>query len=193
MSRILFGLGNPGRRYAKTRHNAGWQVLDRLAERHDAVFKRTRLVHGELADLCLDGEVIRMVKPASFMNLVGPVYRRSLEVWDAEAEDALVLVDDFSLETGRLRFRAEGSAAGHNGLKSIQGSVGSLAYPRLKIGIGPAPEGARWADYVLKRYDAAQRRLLPELLDRAADACESWLRDGMETAMNRFNQGPGSG
>ena len=190
MSHILFGLGNPGRRYAKTRHNAGWQVLDLLAERHGAVFKRTRLVHGEAADLRLGDEVVRMVKPASFMNLVGPVYRRSLDVWGASVEEALVLVDDFSLETGRLRFRAEGRAAGHNGLKSLQQAVGSPAYPRLKIGIGPAPEGARWADYVLKRYDAAQRRVLPEILDRAADACESWLRDGMETAMNRFNQGP---
>lgn len=192
MSRILFGLGNPGRRYAKTRHNAGWQVLDLLAERHGAIFKRTRLVHGEAADVRLDGEVIRLIKPASFMNLVGPVYRRSLEVWDAEVGDALVLVDDFSLDTGRLRFRADGRAAGHNGLKSIEQAVGSGGYPRLKIGIGPAPEGARWADYVLKRYDAAQRRVLPEMLDRAADACESWVRDGMEAAMNRFNQGPGS-
>lgn len=192
MSRILFGLGNPGRGYAKTRHNAGWQVLDVLAERHGAVFTRTRLVHGEVADLRLAGEVVRMVKPASFMNLVGPVYRRSLDVWDAQVGDALVLVDDFSLETGRLRFRAEGSAAGHNGLKSIEQAVGSPAYPRLKIGIGPAPEGARWADYVLKRYDAGQRRALPEMLDRAADACESWLQDGIAVAMNRFNQGPAS-
>ena len=187
MSRILFGLGNPGSRYAKTRHNAGWQVLDQLAARHEASFKRTRLVHGETADLHLDDEVVRLVKPASFMNLVGPVYRRALEVWESEATGALVLVDDFSLDTGRLRFRAEGSAGGHNGLKSIQQSMGSLVYPRLKIGIGPAPEGARWADYVLKRYDAGQRRALPELLDRAADACEFWLREGMEAAMNRFN------
>ena len=103
-------------------------------------------------------------------------------------DEALVLVDDFSLDMGRLRFRAEGSPGGHNGLKSIQGSLGgSKAYPRLKLGIGPAPEGARWADYVLKRYDAAQRKALPQLLERAADACEAWIADGLETAQNRFN------
>jgi PTH1 family peptidyl-tRNA hydrolase len=192
MSRILFGLGNPGSRYAKTRHNAGWQVLDVLAERAGAEFKRTRLVHGELADLRVGDELVRMVKPSSFMNLVGPVYKRSLEVWDATAADALVLVDDFSLETGRLRFRAEGSAGGHNGLKSVEGSLGTPVYPRLKIGIGPAPQGARWADYVLKRYDASQRKILPEMLDRAADACSFWVREGIEAAMNRFNQGPGA-
>ena len=189
MSRILFGLGNPGSRYAKTRHNAGWQVLDVLAERQGAVFKRTRLVHGETADLRIGDEVVRMVKPSSFMNLVGPVYKRSLDVWEAEVEEALVLVDDFSLDMGRLRFRAEGSAGGHNGLKSIQGSLGSPVYPRLKLGIGPAPQGARWADYVLRRYDANQRRVLPEMLDRAADACEAWVRQGIEAAANRFNQG----
>ena len=187
MSRILFGLGNPGRRYAKTRHNAGWQVLDVLAERHGSSFKRTRLVHGETADIRVADEVVRLVKPASFMNLVGPVYRRAQDVWEADVEGSLVLVDDFSLDTGRLRFRAEGSAGGHNGLRSIQQALDSPVYPRLKLGIGPAPEGARWADYVLKRYDAAQRRILPEMLEWAADACEFWVREGIDASMNRFN------
>lgn len=187
MTRILFGLGNPGRRYAKTRHNAGWQVLDLLAERHDAAFKRTRLLHGETGDLRLEGTVVRLVKPHSFMNRCGPVYRRALEVYEAEPDEALVIVDDFSLPTGRLRFRGEGSDGGHNGLRSLQESLGTPAYPRLRIGIGPAPEGVPWATYVLKRYDAAQRRALPDLLERAADACEVWVREGLETAMNRFN------
>jgi len=190
VSRILFGLGNPGRRYAKTRHNAGWQVLDVLAERHGTDFRRTRLLHGETADLRVGGHVVRMVKPASFMNLVGPVYRRALDVYEAEIDDALVLVDDFSLAMGRLRFRAEGSAGGHNGLKSIEQALGgSRAYPRLKLGIGPAPEGARWAEYVLKRYDASQRRDLPEMLEIAADACERWIEAGLTEAANRHNAG----
>ncbi len=187
MTRVLFGLGNPGCRYAKTRHNAGWQVMDLLAEQAGARFKRTRLLHGEAAELMEGDHRVRMVKPASFMNLVGPVYRRALEVWDVDAAEALVLVDDFQLPMGRLRFRADGSSGGHNGLRSIEGALGTKSYPRLKIGIGPAPEGARWADYVLKRYDAAQRKALPELLERAAEACRVWVRDGLETAMNRFN------
>ena len=187
MTRILFGLGNPGSRYAKTRHNAGWQVLDVLAERDGAAFRRTRMLHGETADLSVAGERVRLVKPASFMNRVGPVYLRACEVYDCDPEQALVLVDDFALPMGRLRFRAEGSAGGHNGLRSIQQALGTPAYPRLKLGIGPAPEGARWADYVLRGYDAAQRKALPGFLERAAEACEAWVRDGLAAAANAYN------
>ncbi|MDA1195419.1 MAG: aminoacyl-tRNA hydrolase [Planctomycetota bacterium] len=187
MTRILFGLGNPGRPYAKTRHNAGWQVLDVIAERCGAAFRRTRLLYGDVADATLAGQRIRLVKPASFMNLLGPVYVRALEVYEAEPAAALVLVDDFALPLGRLRFRADGSAGGHNGLKSIEQALGVADYPRLKLGIGPAPEGARWADYVLKGYDSAQRKDLPAMLERSADACEAWVADGLEAAANRFN------
>ncbi len=187
MSHILFGLGNPGSRYAKTRHNAGWQVLDQLVARHDASFKKTRLLNGEIADAQFAGRRVRMIKPHSYMNLVGGVYFRALDVFDAAPEQVLVLVDDFQLEFGRLRFRAEGSAGGHNGLKSIEQRLNDREYPRLKLGIGPAPQGARWADYVLRGYDVEQRKALPAMLDRAADAVEAWLADGLDSAMNRFN------
>lgn len=188
-TRVLFGLGNPGRQYAKTRHNAGWQVLDELAEQWGADFKRTRLLYAEIADARVGGVRVRMVKPQSFMNRVGPVYRRALEVWDVPAEDALVVMDDFMLDFGRLRFRAEGRAGGHNGLKSVEQAVGGRLYPRMKLGIGPVPTGQDPADYVLKRYDAAQRRELPDLIQEAAAAARAWAEDGMETAMNRFNAG----
>ena len=187
MAAILFGLGNPGPKYEKTRHNAGFQVLDQLALRHGTSFKKTRLFGGETADLRLGGEVVRLVKPSSFMNLVGPVYLRALDVYDADPKSSLVLVDDFQLPMGRLRFRAGGSSGSHNGLRSIEKVLATREYPRLKIGIGPAPEGARWADYVLRGYDSGQRKRLPELLDRAADACETFLRNGLEVAQNRFN------
>ena len=190
MTRLLFGLGNPGKQYAKTRHNAGWQVLDQLAEEHGTGFRRTRLLHGDIGDFRDSGQRIRMVKPASFMNRVGPVYVRSLDVFETDVRDALVLVDDFALPFGRLRFRAQGSAGGHNGLRSVESSLGSSTYPRLKLGVGPAPEGARWADYVLKRYDANQRRALPALLERAAGACGVWAREGLEAAANRYNGDP---
>lgn len=185
---ILFGLGNPGPKYEKTRHNAGFQVVDQLAARYGAAFKATRLLNGETADVRIGGDVVRLVKPGSFMNLVGPVYLRALDVYDADPATSLVLVDDFQLPTGRLRFRGGGSPGSHNGLRSIEKTLGTRDYPRLKVGIGPAPEGARWADYVLRGYSASQRRLLPELLDRAADACEVFLEHGLEVAQNRFNQ-----
>lgn len=187
MARILFGLGNPGPRYEQTRHNAGWQVLDVLASRAGAGFKKTRLFNGEVADARVGDEVVRLVKPHSYMNLVGPVYLRCLDVYDLAPEEALVLVDDFQLETGRLRLRARGRHGGHNGLRSIEQILGTAAYPRLKIGIGPAPAGARWADYVLKGYDRRQKEALPAVLGRAADAADFWVRSGLVEAMNRFN------
>ena len=190
MTHILFGLGNPGRRYETTRHNAGWQVLDVLAARQDAGFRSTRLLNGETADVMVGDERVRLVKPGTYMNRVGPVYLRACDVFDCDPEQALVLVDDFSLPMGRLRFRAEGSSGGHNGLKSLEQALATKAYPRLKLGIGPAPQGARWADYVLRGYDVEQRKALPDLLERAADACEAWIRDGIDRAANRFNQGP---
>lgn len=185
--RVLFGLGNPGIRYRKTRHNAGFQTLDLLAERHDASFKRTRLLMGEVSDFRLGDARVRMVEPHSFMNRCGPVYRRALEVFDVDADRALVVVDDFALPLGRLRIRAEGSAGGHNGLRSIEDAMGGGAYPRLRIGIGPVPEGVDPAVWVLKRYDATQRRVLPDLLDRAAEAALTWVAEGLESAANRFN------
>ncbi|MHC5012135.1 MAG: aminoacyl-tRNA hydrolase [Planctomycetota bacterium] len=185
--RVLFGLGNPGKRYRETRHNAGWQVLDAIAEAGGGAFKRTRLLHGETADVRVGDIPLRLVKPHSFMNLCGPVYRRALEVFDVGPEDALVVVDDFALPFGRLRLRKEGSAGGHNGLKSIQDALGDTAYPRLRLGIGPVPEAMEAADYVLRRYDAAQRRALPDLVQRGVAACETWARDGLDEAMNRFN------
>ncbi len=188
MARILFGLGNPGARYEQTRHNAGWQVLDELAARSGVAFKKTRLLNGEVADARIGDEVVRLIKPHSFMNLVGPVYFRGLDVYDLAPEEALVLVDDFQLEMGRLRIRSRGRHGGHNGLRSIEQVLGTAAYPRLKIGIGPAPAGARWADYVLRGYDRRQKEALPELLARAGDACEMWVRSGLNEAMNRFNQ-----
>jgi PTH1 family peptidyl-tRNA hydrolase len=185
--KVLFGLGNPGKGYRDTRHNAGWQVLDHLAAPAGAEFRRTRLLHGEVADLVSGDLRLRLVKPASFMNLVGPVYRRTLEVFEVDVGDALVVVDDFMLEFGRLRLKPEGSPGGHNGLKSVEQAMGGPLYPRLRLGIGPVPPGEDPAVYVLKRYDAAQRRALPDLLARGAEACLGWAREGMETAMNRFN------
>jgi peptidyl-tRNA hydrolase, PTH1 family len=188
-ARLLFGLGNPGSRYAKTRHNAGWQVLDLLAERHGGAFQRTRLLHGEVADVRVGGARVRMVKPSSFMNLCGPVYRRALEVWDLQPAAALVVVDDFALPFGRLRLRPGGSAGGHNGLRSILDALGGAEFPRLRLGIGPVPEAVDPAEWVLHRYDATQRRALPDLLQAAAAACEAWLAEGLDAAMNRFNAG----
>ena len=189
MTRILFGLGNPGARYASTRHNAGWRVLDRLAQAEGAAFRPSRFLDGEEAACRMGEEVVRLVRSTTFMNLCGPAYARALEVWEAEAQDALVVSDDFMLPFGRMRFRADGSAGGHNGLRSIEDALGSAVYPRLKLGIGPVPAPLDPAVYVLQPFDPEQRKALPALLERGEAACRSWLAEGLEAASNRFNAG----
>lgn len=184
---LLFGLGNPGRRYEATRHNVGWQVLDVLARPEAAEFRPARFFEGEEAVLRRGGRAVRLIRPTTFMNLCGPAYARALEVYEVAPSDALVVLDDFMLPFGRLRLRAAGSSGGHNGLKSIQDALGTDAYPRLRVGIGPVPEPIDPKAFVLQAYDAEQRRLLPELLDRAAQAVACWLDLGLEAAANRFN------
>lgn len=187
--RLVVGLGNPGDEYAATRHNIGFLVADRLAEAWRASFSRSGFFSGLVADAEPPhlGKV-RLVKPSSYMNLCGPVYARALKVFEVEPKDALIVVDDFMLDFGRLRFRAEGSSGGHNGLKSVEAALGSRTYPRLRIGIGPVPGRQDPADFVLKRFNAEERKEVPFLVETAAEAVRCWLGDGMEKAMNRYNR-----
>ena len=189
--RLVVGLGNPGEEYSRTRHNLGFEVADLLASKWGRTFSRSGFVDALVADASPAGlERVRLVKPQSFMNLCGPVYARAVKVFEAEPKDALIVVDDFMLDFGRLRFRAEGSSGGHNGLKSVEEALGSRAYPRLRVGIGPVPGRRDPADYVLGRYDAAQRKELPFVVEAAADAVLTWLTLGIDKAMERHNRGP---
>jgi peptidyl-tRNA hydrolase, PTH1 family len=188
---LVVGLGNPGEEYAGTRHNVGFEVLDVLARKWGVVFERSRPVEGLVATAHPAGlpvDRVRLVKPMTFMNLSGPAYVRSLKVFEAEIEGALVVVDDFMLDFGRLRFRKEGSSGGHNGLKSVEGALGHMAYPRLKIGVGPVPARRDPADFVLSRFAAAERKELPFLVQDAADAVVTWLALGIDKAMERHNR-----
>jgi PTH1 family peptidyl-tRNA hydrolase len=190
-ARLVVGLGNPGDEHARTRHNVGFDVADLLAKRWGATFSRSGFYQGFVADASPEGlPRTRLVKPTTYMNLVGPAYVRAMKVHEADVRDSLVVVDDFMLPFGRLRFRAEGSTGGHNGLKSIEEALGSRVYPRLRVGIGPVPGKRDPADYVLGRYDAEQRKELPFVLEEAADAVVTWLRLGIEKAMDRHNREP---
>ena len=191
MGRLVFALGNPGEEYERTRHNVGWLVADVLARRWGAAaFERSRFVQAQVADARRGEERLRLVKPTTFMNLCGPAYRKAIEVYESRVEDALVVLDDFMLPFAKLRMKPDGSAGGHNGLKSIEQALGSRAYPRLRIGIGEVPAGRDAADYVLTRFNAAERKEIPFVVERAADAVEAWLDRGIGPAMERYNRDP---
>ena len=178
----LFGLGNPGDRYAATRHNIGFMVLDELARR-----LRTRFRKGAgraVARAAWRGDDLVLVKPLLYMNESGLPVAEQLR---AEPDDFLVVCDDFALPFGRLRLRPQGSEGGHNGLASIIYRLGTNRFPRLRIGIGTPPAGQGWADYVLEPFPAAEAELLPELIGRATDACYAVMTEGLERAMNRYN------
>ena len=183
--RIVVGLGNPGNRYAKTRHNVGWMVLDRLADRagwggggkeRDAA----RVIWGRFEGLDLE-----LVKPLTFMNESGLAVRKVLARGHAPLEDLLVVADDFALPFGRLRLREAGSAGGHNGLRSIIGELDSQKFARLRVGIGEPSRAA--VDHVLSTFRPEERADLERVIEAAADAVIDWARDGASRAANRWN------
>ena len=182
--KIVVGLGNPGNRYAKTRHNVGWMVLDRLADRagwgggreRDAA----RVVWGRFEGLDLE-----LVKPQTFMNESGLAVRKVLAREHAPLDDLLVVADDFALPFGRLRLREAGSAGGHNGLRSIIGELDSQKFARLRVGIGEPSRAA--VDHVLSTFSIDERADLERVIDAAADAAVDWARDGASRAANRWN------
>jgi PTH1 family peptidyl-tRNA hydrolase len=183
---LVLGLGNPGRRYARTRHNVGWRVVESLAERWQAV-------PGETAEAYRSwraearGREVDLVVPLTFMNLSGA----ALDAWRAghrfETDGLLVLVDDVYLPVGALRLRGRGSSGGHQGLESIEATLGTREYARLRIGIG-ASESARLKEHVLEEPPEDEEEMLAEALGRAADAVECWIGEGLPAAMNRFNR-----
>jgi PTH1 family peptidyl-tRNA hydrolase len=184
--KLIVGLGNPGKKYEETRHNVGYRVLDRLAGRFGDGATRNKF-EGRLMEAAIAGERALLLWPETFMNLSGESVGPAMEFYKLELADLLVVCDDFNLPLGRLRFRREGSAGGQNGLADVIRRLGTEAFSRLRLGIGPVPE--RWdaVDFVLGRFEAAERDTADEVLTRAAEAAECWVAEGMEVGMNRYN------
>lgn len=189
--KLIVGLGNPGKQYVDTRHNVGWWVIDHLAGvwRFDGWRKDQNAM---VSDGRVGNQRVRLVKPQTYMNLSGGILRPYLrrESW-AAAKDLLIIVDDVALPVGRFRLRAQGSAGGHNGLKSIEAAVGGQQYARLRVGVGPPPDRQRTtdlADYVLGRMGKGERRELEALFTDLVAQTETWIREGVEMAMSRFNR-----
>lgn len=183
------GLGNPGPEYAETRHNAGYRLADRLADRWRlGAFRRAE--RSRQTDGTWEGHSVRILKPLTYMNRSGAALAslRALSDFDP-ANDLLILVDDVAIPMGTFRLRGAGSAGGHNGLKSIEGALQRQDYARLRIGVGPVPPDLiDLADFVLAPFSADESRVLDELLDPMADAVETWLGEGIERAMSRHNR-----
>ncbi len=185
MDMLIVGLGNPGRRYAETRHNVGFMTVDELARRHGVVDVSERMGAWTGRARIAERDVL-LVKPQTFMNASGEAVGRLWRWYRLSLEQLFVVGDDIDLPFGRLRLRQRGSAGGHNGLRSIFAHVGSQEVARLKIGVGrPAERDAR--DHVLSSFSPEERAALPGLLGRAADAVELVLRDGIIAAMNAVN------
>jgi PTH1 family peptidyl-tRNA hydrolase len=194
--RVVVGLGNPGEEYLGTRHNAGFEVVDRLAARHGGSLRRDRTLNAVAARVRIAGNDVLLVQPLSFMNLSGAVAKRALDrasdpAPGADARELVVVCDDYALPVGTLRMRASGSAGGHNGLADVEAALGTRDYPRLRIGIGPCTM-ADPADFVLGRFRPAERDAAARSFDEAADAVESWVTVGIDRTMARYNGGPGT-
>ncbi len=186
--RIVAGLGNPGDEYESTRHNIGFAVLDELAARWRAEF-RPRGSQAMVVDRRTDGKMPSLlVKPMTFMNRSGEPLAKLMREFEVAASDVLVVVDDFALDLSRLRLKPSGSDGGHNGLRSIQSSLHSTEFPRLRVGIGPAPPRMPWEVFVLQRFKPAERDAVADALLRAASCVEDWLSGApFEPLMNRYN------
>ena len=184
---LIVGLGNPGDNYARTRHNGGFRAVDRLAERLGTRLDRAKF-RGLYGQALWQGQKLILLKPQTFMNASGLSVMDAARFYKLPPERVLVLSDDISLEVGRLRVRASGSAGGHNGIKSIIGALNSEAFPRVKIGVGakPCPE-YELADWVLSNFTASEEKRLVPALDDAGLAALEVLQNGVPEAANRFN------
>ena len=182
------GLGNPGREYEDTRHNVGFDVVEQIARRHRVDFKNTLKWKARTARIADVGDGLLLAAPVTFMNLSGWAVREISAFHKLEPAEMLVVVDDADLPLGRLRIRQSGSAGGHNGLKSIIQELGTMEFPRLRIGVGRQPGQLR--NHVLGRFAADERIEIDAAVNRAADAAELFGTENIVTVMNRFNPAP---
>ena len=185
---LIIGLGNPGTKYAGTRHNIGWDAVTAIADATGIALK-TKECKGITGTGVIEGVKVKLVQPQTFMNNSGECVRALMDFYKIPADDILIICDDVSLPTGKLRIRAKGSAGGHNGLKSIIAHAGTSDFARLRIGVGEKPEGWDLADHVLAHFPKEEEAEVREALKKVVGAVKCILSDSVEEAMNRYNGG----
>jgi PTH1 family peptidyl-tRNA hydrolase len=184
--KMIVGLGNPGSRYARNRHNVGFQIVDALAEKYHLRFDK-----GQFKALVASGRIdcqrVLLVKPQTYMNLSGDAVQPLARYYKIELEDLMVVFDDMDLPVGVIRLRPFGGAGGHNGMKSIIQRLGGQGFPRLRVGVGRPPGRMDAAAYVLQNFGDDEEAIMAQVRDRAVQALETWLESGIDAAMNAFN------
>jgi len=200
--KLVVGLGNPGREYVHTRHNVGFEVVDRLAEKlgwikpgeFDRVAKNkfdALVSDGAVGRAAGDPERLVLLKPMTYMNLSGQSVQAAMAFYQLSPSDIMIVLDDLALPSGKIRLRAGGSDGGHNGLRDIQRALGTNQYPRLRIGIDAPPPPVPGKQYVLGRVSTEQRKLIDPAINRAAGAILTWIDKGIALAMTAFNKDEG--
>jgi PTH1 family peptidyl-tRNA hydrolase len=185
--KLIVGLGNPGPEYARTRHNAGFQLIEELARRHGATFRNEPRQHGELARARIAASELWLLKPMTYMNHSGDAVHSVASFYKVPAEQILVAYDELDFPAGMVRLKHGGGAAGHNGMRDVIAQLGD-AFWRLRIGIGHPGDRAQVLDYVLGRPPAAEAQLIGEALTAAADVVPVFLGEGAQVAMNRLHR-----
>ena len=183
---LIVGLGNPGTEYARTRHNLGFMLVDKLAAETGTVVKRKEC-QSLVGNVVIDGQSVKLARPQTFMNLSGDAVACLVAKREGDGSQLLVISDDLALPFGAIRLRQRGSAGGHNGLRSIIGALGTNEFMRLRIGIQPEHPVTDTRKFVLSDFSGTERESLPEVLERAAEALRSVLRDGIGKAMSLHN------
>lgn len=184
--KLIVGLGNPTAQYAGTRHNVGFDVIDRLADQYNIAVD-TLKHKGAYGKGCIEGQSVILLKPMTFMNLSGESVRAVADYFKVTPEDVIVIYDDINLDVGRLRIREKGSAGGHNGIKNIILHLGTDAFPRIRIGVGMKPPKMDLADYVLSGFTKDDRVLMEQGYDKACGAVVLMVMDEIKKAMNDYN------
>lgn len=184
--KMIIGLGNPGKQYAETRHNVGFQAIDVLAEQLNAPAAQMKF-NGMITTVHVSGEKIMLVKPLTYMNLSGECVRPLMDYYEVNDDEIVVIYDDLDLVPGKLRLRSKGGAGGHNGMKSLIAHLGTDAFNRIRIGVGRPDVPMNIADYVLGTFSKEERPLIQEAVEKSASASRSWLTRPFLEVMNEYN------
>ena len=188
MIKLIVGLGNPGREYEQTRHNAGFWAVEKLLARCSPGMATKKKFHGLVDEVSVDGRRVVLLRPQTFMNLSGQSVAEAVRYLNVDpARELLVIYDDLDLPVGRIRLREKGSSGGHNGIRSVISHIAGSDFPRIRIGVGRPPVDVMVIDHVLSRFAKAERTLVDEAVERAAESARQACREPFPVVMNRFN------